>query len=58
MQTIQQCRQWLTQQGYTVQGFQTSNGREYLVTSFRGGQCFRGSGQQLIQQVKKWPRPA
>jgi len=58
MRTIRECREWLQFQGYTVHGFQTGNGREYLVTNFRGGQCFRGSGQQLIQQVKTWPRPA
>jgi hypothetical protein len=58
MRTIRECRDWLQSQGYTVNGFQTGNGREYLVTNFRGGQCFRGSGQQLIQQVKTWPQSA
>ena len=48
MRTIRECRDWLQSQGYTVHGFQTGNGREYLVNNFRGGQCFRGSGQQLI----------
>ena len=55
MRTIKECRQWLTQQGYRVQEFQTAEGREYLVTNFRGGQCFRGSGQELLQQIKTWP---
>ena len=56
---LKECRQWLTDQGLTVTGYQSETGRVYLVTNFRGGCCFYGTRQQLIDDLNAgWLRYA
>ena len=56
---LKECRQWLTDQGLTVTGYQSDTGRVYRVTNFRGGQCFYGTRQQLIDDLNAgWLRYA
>ena len=59
LSTLAACRQHLTSQGYRVTGYQSDNGRRYLVTNFRGGRCFDGTSQQLkAELVAGWLRYA
>lgn len=56
---LKECRQWLTDQGLTVTGYQSETGRVYQVTNFRGGRCFYGTRQQLIDDLNAgWLRYA
>lgn len=49
--TLKSCREWLDSQGFQLHGIQTPNGRRYSVLNFRGGRCFEGSRQELIDEL-------
>ena len=51
LSTLTGCRDHLTRQGLTVKAYQSKHGRRYLVTNFRGGRCFDGTRQELIEDL-------
>lgn len=49
--TLKGCRHWLTSQGLKLHAYQTSDGRRYRVTNYRGGLCFEGTRRELIDEL-------